>query len=694
MLLTKKEKIKQQLNLWIPLFLSIPLMITEMVMMIANIHINTIAYDWIAFVFATVVIFYFGKEFYKWSFLEIFKYKMVGMNTLVTLSSFFAYTYSTYLLIYKTIHFANTKQVLHIMSFYEVSATIISIVNAGEYIAGKIKEKSNQDILKLSSLMVPNALLYDLNKNTYEEIETSKLNIGDKVFVKKGTKIPIDGIVYNKATEVDESLLTGESKSVYKNIGDNIIGGSVNLSNDFILNVTKLQNETILNSIIENVKKIENSKNKTQRTIDILAKFFTPVVILAAILAFLLQVFVPNIDTISKDIGFLGNVNLEWINGNDEYSIRIQKGIYFFIATLSISCPCALGIAAPLANLIGIGKGARNGIIFNNSDVFQNIKKIKKIVFDKTGTLTTGNLNVVKVIGSKQNLQTIYEMEKISFHPLSKAIIKYCKDNNINQLKTNDKKNFNIEIPGIGIENKKNKTIICSLNYARKNNFKTKNNLEKEFSLHTNEISKNNLLQTIVIFAKDKIIENYIFLEDEIRDDAKEVLKALKRRKIDIAILSGDSENNVKYIANKLNVNEYYFNISPNEKYEIIKKMQNKKTKVAYVGDGINDLEALKQADLSFSITNDNEAAKAVSDINLVYLNINSIYKAIVIANQTRIGIITNLLWAFGYNIITIPLAVLGFIPALIGVYIMMFSDITVNLNSLIFRMIKVKDVN
>lgn len=692
MLLTKKQKIKEQLNLWIPLFLSIPLMITEMIMMISNFHVNTIAYDWIAFVFATIVIFYFGREFYKWAFLEIFKYKMIGMNVLVCISSFFAYGYSTYLLIYKTIHFSNTKELLHIMSFYEVSATIISIVNAGEYIAGKIREKSNQDILKLSNLMVPSALLYDIEKNTYEEIETNKLKIGDKVFVKKGTKIPIDGIIYDKPTEVDEALLTGESKSIYKNIGDSIIGGSINLSNDFIFIVTKLQNDTILNSIIENVKKIENSKNKTQRTIDILAKFFTPIVILSAVIAFLLQVFVPNIDSISKNIGFLGNVDLEWINGGNDKSVRIQKGIYFFIATLSISCPCALGIAAPVANLIGIGKGARNGIIFNNSEVFQNINKINKIVFDKTGTLTTGDLHVVNFIGKKENLSTIYEMEKISFHPLSKAIIKYCKDNKIS-FKNNSKKEFNIEIPGVGITNKKDNTIICGLDYAIKNNFKINKSLDKKFLLYIDEISKNQTLQTIVIFAKNKTIENYIFLEDEIREDALKVLKELKRRKIEIAILSGDSEKNVKYIANKLNVNEYYYGISPNEKYEIIKRMQSDKIKVAYVGDGINDLEALKQADLSFSITNDNEAAKVVSDINLIYLNINNIYKAIAIAKQTRIGIITNLLWAFGYNIITIPLAVLGFIPALIGVYIMMFSDITVNLNSLIFRMIKVKDV-
>lgn len=691
------KKTKDLINLIVPLCLALPLMIIEMVSMIVGTHLP-LYYDWIAFVIATVVIFYFGKEFYKWCFLEIVKYKTVGMSTLVTISTFVSYVYSTYLLIYKTVIFANTGSSPHIMSFYEVGSTIIAIVNAGEYIAGKIRDKSNQDINKLSNLLVPKALLFNKKTNSYTEIETSKLKIGDVVFVKKGTKIPIDGKVIDKPTEVDESLLTGESQSILKNIGDKVIGGSINLSNDFLMDVVSLQTNSILNSIIENVKKIENSKNKTQRIVDVVAKFFTPTIILCAILAFLLQVFVPDILTISNNAGLFGNVNLDWINGDNDTSVKIRKGLYFFIATLTISCPCALGIAAPLASIIGISKGAKNGIIFNNSEVFERIKKINKIVFDKTGTLTTGNLQIVKVIGDVNNLKKIYEMEKISFHPLSKAIVKYCVDNKYNVNNTQETNANFVEIAGVGIFDKTNNEYVCSLNYALKNNYQIHPSIVDEYNKYSEYLKQNKSLQTIVVYLKNNMILNILYLEDEIRKDALFVINKFKKMKIDVAIVTGDNLDNANYIASKLNIKEVYANVSPGQKANIIKQMQepnnhkNKHNQIAYVGDGINDLGALKQADLSFSITNDNESAKAVADVNLVYLNINSIYKTIVIAKQTRIAIITNLLWAFGYNVITVPLAILGFIPAIVGVYIMMLSDITVNINSLVFKTIKVKD--
>ncbi len=686
------KKYSEFINMIIPLLLSVPLMVIEMITMISGIHLP-LYYDWLAFAIATIVIFYFGKEYYKWCIIEIFKYKSIGMSTLITLSTSVSYVYSTYLLIYKTVIFARTGNLPHIMSFYEVGATIIAIVNAGEYIAKKIRDKSNQDINNLSLLLVPKAILFNENKNTYEEVDSSALKINDLVYVKKGTKIPIDGVIYDKPTDVDEALLTGETKSVYKNVGDRVIGGTINLSTDILIIVKSLQTNSILSSIINNVKKIENSKNKTQRMIDIVAKFFTPVIILSAILAFLLQMFVPNILDISNNSGLFGNVNLDWINGNT-WEIRAQKGLYFFIATLTISCPCALGIASPLASLIGISKGAKNGIIFNNSEVFEKIKRINKVVFDKTGTLTTGNLKVSKIIGSTNNLNKIYEMEKISFHPLAKAIVNYCINNNYVK-KSNKELSYNFEeIAGVGVYDKKNNEYICSLKYAFENNFKFENNMEKDYKKYIDSFSNTQLLQVIVVYVKNKMIKNIIFLEDEVREDAIFVIEKFRKMKIDIAMITGDSKENAYNIGNKLNINEIYYEISPNKKANIIKDMQKDNKQIVYVGDGINDLEALKQSDLSFSITQDNESAKSVADVNLVYLNINSIYKAIVIAKQTRIAIITNLIWAFGYNLITVPLAILGFIPAIVGVYIMMLSDITVNINSLIFKFIKVPDAH
>lgn len=681
-------KVKQIINLVVPLILSIPLMITEMVTMISGQHINTIAYDWIAFVFATITIFYFGFEHYKYCFINLFKYKKTGMSTLITLSTFMAYSYSVYLLIYKTIHFAQNKQVLHIMSFFEIGATIIAIVNIGEYISYKIQLRSNKDINKLSELLVNEALKYDIDSKKYYLVDTKLLNINDHVFVKKGTKIPIDGIVVENETEVDESLLTGESNSILKKVGDKVIGGTINLSNDFVMAVTKLHDNTIVNSIINNVKQIDINKSKTQKIIDKVANWFTPTILICGVLAFLVQMFFPDIFNISNNSGFLGNTNLEWINGNNEWSIKAQKGLYFFIATLTISCPCAIGIAAPLAYIIGVSKGAKNGIIYNNTEVFEKIKKIKKIYFDKTGTLTTGKLQLVHLIGDIKYISNIYHMEKISFHPIAKSFINYVDNNNITVKNSANKNNEYNEIAGVGIVNKNNTEMVTSLKYALDNKIEFEKNVFHEYTEYVNNL-KEEVLQTIICFVKNNKIVNVIFFEDEIRSDAIEIIKKFKKMKIDVAMITGDNQKNAEYVAKKLSINEVHANISPVKKAEIIKECQSKKIKAAYVGDGINDLIALKQSDLSFSMTSENEVAKNISDINLIYLNINSVYNSIRIAKQTRLLIILNLLWAFGYNIVTVPLAVLGFIPAFIGIYIMMLSDITVNLNSLIFKFIK-----
>ena len=681
----KNKMIKELLFLIIPLLLAIPLMITEMIMMIGNLHVDNIIYDWIAFLLASVVIFVFGYVYYKYCFLEIFKWKQLGMNTLITLGVFSGYLYSVYLLIYKTVVFVNNQKVLNIMSFFEVSATIIAIVNVGEYISLKIKNKSNQDINNLSKLLIPTANLYDQKTGDYKEVKTDSLQVNDFVYVLKGTKIPIDGIVYNNAIEVDESLLTGEANAVYKNVGDKVIGGSINLSNDFVLKVTTTNNNSVINSIIENVKKIDEQKNKTQKVIDKVAKWFTPIIIFCAVLAFLLQIIAPNLLSFSNNLGFFGNINLDWINGDNEIAVRAQKGLYFFIATLTISCPCALGIAAPLANIIGVSKGAKNGILFNNATIFEKINKLNMVVFDKTGTLTTGKLKVDKVIGDLKNLSIIYQMQKISFHPLAKAFVKYYLENNQEHSKIENCKY--LEIPGVGIKDDKNNYLICSYYYAKKNMFEISSLILDKFNEYNNSLNEDNL-QTISVFVKNNQIVNFIYYSDEIRVDAIKVINKFKASKIDVAILTGDSQKNADYVAKKLNINLVYANCCPSDKKQIIERLQQDKKVVGYIGDGINDLEALKQADFSFSITNENEIAKSVSDVNLIYLNINNVYNAIRIAKQTRINIITNLIWAFGYNVIAVPLAILGFIPAIIGVYIMMVSDVTVNLNSLIFKMI------
>lgn len=680
----KRKTIIEQINLWIPLLLSIPLMIIEMIAMFySKLHLP-IEYKWYVFVCAAIVIFYFGRTYYLWCFHEIFKLKKIGMSTLITISTWLSFFYSTYILISETIQYAHSVPQQHIMTFFEIGATIIAIVNLGEFISMKIKSRSQKDIDQIFKLQVDKSLKFNDKSKSFIEVETKDLEIGDLIQIHKGAKIPIDGIVTQNNTEVDESLLTGEALPVIKNINDKVISSSINIGAPFILRVSTKFNDSFIQKIIHNVKSMEDSKTKSSKIVDKVSKWFTPIILLCGVLAFLLQMFVPNILSLSNGSGLFGNVNLEGFNEPWE------RGLYFFIATISIACPCAIGIAAPIAILVGVGKGAKNGILFSNAETFEKIKKINVIAFDKTGTLTEGKLKVEHFYGDKSNLDIILKIEQNSLHPLAKSLVQYCEEKKVI---VSAKKLIINEIAGIGLLANNNQYIVCSLKYAIEQRYKIANQIKKDFDSLMKSINDESFFRTLIVFVEKDIILNIIVFQDNIRSDAKKIISALQKKRIEICIISGDNQNNVKYVANTLGIEKYFFEVKPEEKASIIKNMQLENKHVAYVGDGINDLIALQQADLSFSMTHDNEAAKSIADINLIDLNIANIYKTIYLTKQTRWAIITNLLWAFGYNIAVVPLAILGFIPAIVGVYIMAISDITVNLNSLIFKAIKVKKI-
>lgn len=679
-----RKTILEQINLWIPLILSIPLMIIEMVAMFyTKLHLP-IGYKWYVFFCAAIVIFYFGKAYYLWCFHEIFKLKKIGMSTLITISTWLSFFYSAYILISETIQYSHAIAPSHIMTFFEIGATIIAIVNLGEFISMKIKSKSQKDIDQIFKLQVAKSLKFDEKSKSYIEIDTKDLQIDDLIQIHKGSKIPIDGIVTQNNTEVDESLLTGEALPVAKKINDKVISSSINIGSPFILRVSTNFNDSFIQKIIQNVKSMEDSKTKSSKIVDNVSKWFTPIILLCGLLAFLLQMFVPDILSLSNGSGLFGNVNLEGFNEPWE------RGLYFFIATISIACPCAIGIAAPIAILVGVGKGAKNGILFSNAETFEKIKKINVIAFDKTGTLTEGKLRVEHFYGNPNNLNIILKIEQNSLHPLAKSLVKYCLEKGTIASSKNMKIN---EVAGIGLFANNDEYLMCSMKHAIKKKYKVHETIKNFYDDILSKINHESFFRTLIVFVEKNVILNIIVFQDEIRADAKKIIYAMQKKRIEICIISGDNKNNVKYVANSLGIEKYFYEIKPEEKASIIKDMQIENKHVAYVGDGINDLIALQQADLSFSMTHDNEAAKSIADINLIDLNIANIYKSIYLTKQTRWAIITNLLWAFGYNIVVIPLAILGFIPAIVGVYIMAISDITVNLNSLIFKVMKVKKI-
>ncbi|WP_051675915.1 heavy metal translocating P-type ATPase [Ureaplasma canigenitalium] len=676
---TRKNYIKSLSITSIAMIISLPLMVFEMWFMFDTPSWLTIdqriIYGWIVCAFSIVVIFGLGYSYFKNAFFEIFKWKKPGMNILIVLSTLSAFIYSTYLLIKITIDKQTTGH-----GFYETACMIIATMSVGFLVNDKIKLKANQDVKSLNDLQIKEYHFYD---PVTKEVSTKKVfiaQIGDYCLVKKGEGIPLDGKLVSDSCEVDESSLTGEARPILKQVNDELIAGAINIGNPFIMQITKRFADSTIKKIINGVNKIANDKPKLMQIADKIAMIFTPIILLFAILGLLLQLYVPSL----HNVNFLNLSHNNHINGNiDSYAATVDKAVYVFIAVLVISCPCAFGIAIPLSVLIGAARAAKNGIVYNNSQIFEKIKKINAVCFDKTGTLTHGKLVLDKVVGDYDYLSVMNSMEQVSIHPLAKAFVNYAQRNDIKP----DESVTNIEeIAGVGIVAKKdNDTFhMISYKYARENGFIFDVDL-------TDEIKNQDALYSYVCLAKNKIVKTILIFVDQIREDAYETIKWLNSNGIKTYMITGDQYGAAKYIANKLNIKEFFYEVKPDEKQHIIKKIQDEGNVVMYVGDGINDLLALKQSDLSVSIGVHNKAVNAVSDINLLNPDIVNIIKIIQTTKYTRRFMISSLLWAFGYNIIFIPLAIVGIIPAFIAVFIMATSDIAVVLNSLIFKLMRIR---
>ena len=689
--LTKKKKkgLVSDIVLYLSIAIMIPLMVAHIVLMFADGGKIGMPFWflWFSFALCSFITWGCGYTFFIKAYKEIFKWRRPGMSTLVTVASLVAYFYSFYPLITNTISYANNGHD-HQMDFFDTSAMIVVIIKFGESITGKLKLRTNDDLEAVAALQVSSALLYDPITDTSKEIDTKDIKVGDFLLVKKGSRVPIDGVVFKGETDVDESMLTGESKPIHKSINSKVIGATNNLTSTFIMQATVVGKNTVVNSIISNVKKISSQKPRYQMIADKISMWFTPVVITLALLAFFLQAFVPHIQDI-------GGTFSTWFGEHSVDNVdKWSRAVFYAVGTLSIACPCALGLAAPLATLVGASKAARNGIIINRADAYEKIKKIDAVAFDKTGTLTEGKFTVSKIIGNQENLVLINQLEKKSIHPLALSFTKYIEEN-FNHLNDNVLETEIQEVPGVGMKMQwQDKTYeVTSYHYAKQNGYLL-NEEVKEFLLNYGTNKEMDVMQSIVCFSINNEVVNVIVFEDKIADNAYDVVNLLHSMNIDVYMISGDNEVAVKFVANKLGIKHYYANVKPSEKSNIIKQIQDQNKVVAFVGDGINDLEALKQSDLSIAINKDNSIANSISDILILNHDILSVVKSISITKVTRRMIIFNLIWAFAYNVITLPLSILGFIPAFIGVFIMASSDLTVIGNTLFFKMRKTRFIS
>jgi Cu+-exporting ATPase len=571
------------------------------------------------------------------------------MNVLVALGTSAAYFYSTVVVFFPNLFPENLRFV-----YFDGASVIITFVLLGRYLEENSKLKASDFLKKLMNLAPVNANLIDENKNI-KTVLASSLKPKDIVLVKSGEKIPTDGIIIEGNADIDTSMITGESMPVFKKLGDEVLSGTLNSNGTIKIEVSKESSDTTLSKIITLLKTAQSKQIPISRFADKVANIFVPSVIFISILAFLVWGFV------------FGD---------------FQKAIIASISVLIISCPCALGLATPIAIVSSVSRGAKEGILIKNPEILEEIKEIKYAVFDKTGTLTKGEITVSKTNIDEKYFELIGSIENYSEHPISKAIVSFIKDKKYDINK--EIKDIDI-IPGKGIKlSFDGDEIVLGNKKLLDENSVQIDKSHEEFYLE--ELEKSNGL--IYVAINKKTIGSFS-LEDKLKEDAVSVIKELKQLNIEPILLTGDNKITAAKIADKLVIEKIYSEVLPTEKYEVIKELQ-KKSKVMFIGDGINDAPSIKQANIGITLNSGSDITKDAGDIILVHNELSSIIKSINLSIETMKIVKQNLFWAFTYNILGIPLAA-GILYPIFGLMLnpmyagiaMSFSSVSVVLNSL-----------
>ncbi len=615
----------------------------------------------IIFVLACPVQIWVGSQFYS-GLVVVFKYRTADMNTLVAVGTLSAFIYSTFVTFF--IDFLKSAKIEpHI--YFDTAAMIIVLILLGRFFEAKAKGRASNAIRNLIKLRSKTATA--IVNGREKEIDVDEVKVGDIILVKPGEKIPVDGIITEGGSAVDESMVTGESIPVDKEKGDKVIGATINSSGAFKFKATKVGKDTVLSQIIRLVEEAQGSKAPIQRLADIVASYFVPTVIGVAVITFIV-----------------------WSIWGPEPSITFA--LVNFISVLIIACPCALGLATPTAMVVGTGKGAENGILIKDAASLELAYKLNTVVFDKTGTLTRGEPVVTDII-LKENgtVRSEEELLKISAsselhseHPIGKAMVRKAKEK---KLRLTEPKNFK-SIVGKGIYAEINKRQVLKGNQS----------LMIEYNIPLGDLGKkaqeiSNKGKTPVFVAVDRKAEGIIAVADGLKEDSKKYIDRLKDLGLEVIMITGDNRNTAAAVAGKLGIPRVLSEVLPENKADEIKRIQSEGKVVAMVGDGINDAPALVQADVGIAIGSGTDIAIQSSSITLIRGDIRGVLDSILLSKNTIKVIRQNLFWAFFYNTILIPLAAGVLYPAF-GILInpiyaaaaMALSSITVVSNSLRLR--------
>lgn len=586
----------------------------------------------IQFALATIVQFYVGYTFYVGAYKSI-KSKAMNMDVLVVMGTSAAYFYSIY-----------NWYIGHDHFYFESSAMIITLVLLGKMLELRAKSKTGEALMKLMDL-APKEVTVIVDGNTFKK-SAKDVKLGDVLLVRPGENISGDGDIVQGKTSVDESMLTGESIPVDKNVGDKVYQGTLNLNGSIEVKVTTDMTETGLSKIIRMVEEAQNQKAPVQRLADKVASIFVPTVIGIAILTFILhRVF-----------------------GSD-----VEKSLISAVSVLVIACPCSLGLATPTAIMVGTGKAANEGILIRDAKALENAEKLTAVALDKTGTITKGRPDVVDMInirGDKSiNNSILYSMEIKSEHPIAMAIVDYFHDNPPKKINGSF---INIEGRGVGFK-------ILDKNYYALS-IKSIEELGIDIDAEIRENMRPEA--TYVGLVEDKELNMLVGLVDEIKEDSKESIRFLHDIGLKTVMITGDNEKVAQKIADSAGIDKYYAEVLPEEKVLKVKELMETEV-VGMVGDGINDAPALATADIGFAMGTGTDIAIDSGDITLVGGSLKSVGRAIDISKKTMKTIKQNLFWAFFYNVVGIPIAAIGILNPMIAGAAMAFSSVSVVTNSL-----------